>query len=74
MTTLQKERTLEFELRKPFDVLASAANRENGWVNWSELATCLQNFSDAIAPAFKRILSYGRTLFAVDDKDTFGGA
>ena len=26
-----KERTLEFELRKPFDALVSAANRENGW-------------------------------------------
>ncbi len=24
-------KTLEFELRKPFDVLVSAANRENGW-------------------------------------------
>ena len=26
-----KGRTLEFELRKPFDALVSAANRENGW-------------------------------------------
>ncbi len=26
-----KERTLEFELRKPFDALVSAANSENGW-------------------------------------------
>ena len=24
-------RTLDFELRKPFDALVSAANRENGW-------------------------------------------
>jgi hypothetical protein len=28
-----------FELRKPFDVLVSAANNENGWANWSGLAT-----------------------------------
>jgi hypothetical protein len=26
-----KDRTLEFELRKPFDALVSAANSENGW-------------------------------------------
>ena len=26
-----KGKTLEFELRKPFDALVSAANRENGW-------------------------------------------
>jgi hypothetical protein len=27
----------------------AAANRENGWVNWSELATLLANFSKALA-------------------------
>jgi DNA invertase Pin-like site-specific DNA recombinase len=27
-------RTLEFELRKPFDALVSAANHENGWPTW----------------------------------------
>jgi alanyl-tRNA synthetase len=27
-----KGKTLEFDLRKPFDVLVSAANHENGWV------------------------------------------
>lgn len=26
-----KERTLQFELRKPFDALVAAANNENGW-------------------------------------------
>jgi hypothetical protein len=26
-----KGRTLEFELRKPFDALVAAANNENGW-------------------------------------------
>ena len=29
-----KGRTLEFELRKPFDALVSAANGENGWADW----------------------------------------
>ena len=44
-----KGRTLEFELRKPFDTLVSAANSENGWVNWSGLATPLSGMTDALA-------------------------
>jgi len=40
---------LEFELRKPFDALVSAANRENGWVNWPGLATLLSEMTDTLA-------------------------
>jgi hypothetical protein len=43
-----KGRTLEFALRKPFDTLVSAANSENnGWVNWSGLATLLSDLTSA---------------------------
>src|SRR5260370_40723955 len=31
MNGMLKERTVEFELRKPFGALVAAANRENGW-------------------------------------------
>jgi hypothetical protein len=44
MDRVLKGRTLEFELRKPFDALVSAANRENGWVVWSGWATALEAF------------------------------
>jgi hypothetical protein len=50
-----KGRTLEFELRKPFDALVSAANSENGWVNWSGLATRLADLAKATALSVQRL-------------------
>jgi hypothetical protein len=48
--------TLEFDLRKPFDVLVSAANRENGWVNWSGLATLLSAIGQSLEAPLRRLL------------------
>ena len=51
-----KGRTLEFELRKPFDALVTAANSENGWVDWSGLATALRGVGIRAALATERLL------------------
>jgi hypothetical protein len=51
---IMKGKTLEFELRKPFDALVSAANRRNGWVNWSGLATLLAGAGKDLADALRR--------------------
>ena len=47
---------LEFELRKPFDALVSAANRENGSVNWSGLATLLGRCASSVSEAAQRLI------------------
>jgi hypothetical protein len=46
-----------FELRKPFDALVSAANNENGWADWSGLATLMGEISQGIASRLQRLLS-----------------
>jgi len=48
-------RTLEFELRKPFDALVTAANSENGWANWSALATLLDQVANAVGAVLARL-------------------
>jgi hypothetical protein len=52
-----RRRTLEFELRKPFDALVTAANSENGWVNWSGLATLLSSLGHGIEVPLRRVLT-----------------
>jgi hypothetical protein len=48
---------LVFQLRKPFDALVSAANRENGWVNWSGLATLLRAAATSLEIGAGRLLN-----------------
>jgi ABC-type transport system substrate-binding protein len=55
-----KGRTLEFELREPFDTLVSAANSENGWVNWSGLATLLASLATGFTAPLNHLVTAPR--------------
>jgi hypothetical protein len=51
---------------QPFDALVSAAIRENGWVNWSELAFVLEHVDDGLSVLFMTLL-HPLTLLAASE-------